>query len=364
MKIIYRIFILLSIVLLSAGLYLGYMVKPSSESKIGHQATETLGEEKKEKPNIPRVSAFDGDKPLHILVLGIDETKMNQAKKADEDISRSDTMMLFTIDPVGKRAQLLSIPRDTYVNVPGHGMTKINHAYAYGKYPLAEKTVERFLNVKIDHHAIVNYDAVRELTIAVGGVEVYLPVDYKYTDPSVVPPLKIDFKAGYQLVKGDDAIRFLRIRKIFEDQDIGRIGQQQKFLMSLFKKMKEPSMIWKLPKLLDIVDKYVETDLTYGQIADLSYFALSMDMDNIETCHLEGEGVRIGDLDYWKVDKDMARKTLRDFLKASPEKTEQVHENGEQGEEENGQTDENSAQSSENVNASEEKGYNNSTERN
>ncbi|MDO5713888.1 MAG: LCP family protein [Tissierellia bacterium] len=322
MKILYRIFVGLTIILLSLGLYFGYMLKPSQEQKKRIIAQR----EKANVTEIPRVNAFDGDNPLHILVLGIDRTKTTELDK-DDNPSRTDTMMLFTIDPVGKSAQLLSIPRDSYVYVPGHGMTKINHAFAYGEYPLTKKTVEQFLDIDIDFYAIVDYDAVRELTTTVGGVEVYMPVDYKYSDPSVIPPLEIDFHKGYHLVEGDDAVRFLRIRKAFDDQDIGRIGQQQKFLMSLLKKMKRPGMILKLPQLIDIVQNYVDTDLTYGQIADLAYFGLSMDLNNIHTEVLQGGGKRIGEQDYWMVDKWMARKLIKDFLKTSRENVNKGEEN-------------------------------------
>lgn len=319
MKVLYRIFVGLTIVLLSLGLYFGYMLKPE-ESQAGKP---TIKNENKDPDEIPRVNAFDGDNPLHILVLGIDKTATEELDK-DENPSRTDTIMLFTIDPVSKSAQLLSIPRDSYVNVPGYGMTKINHAFAYGEYPLTKKTVEQFLDIDVDFYAIVDYDAVRELTKTIGGVEVYMPVDYKYTDPSVKPPLEIDFHKGYHLVEGDDAVRFLRIRKAFDDQDIGRIGQQQKFLMSIFKKMKQPGMLMNLPDLIDIVQKYIDTDLTYGQIADLAYFGLNMDMDDVQMTTLEGGGQRIGDLDYWVVDKWSARKQLNDFIEN--ERTEEQSE--------------------------------------
>lgn len=314
MKIVYRVFIVLTVLLLGAGLFLGHAMKGMGPKTTAREETVTTTTEQTEEeaPEIARSNAFHGDDFLQILLVGIDRTAMTGQKHGDE-VSRSDTLMLATLDPVTKRAQLLSIPRDTYVNVPGHGKTKINHAYMHGKYPLLKKTVERFLDVKIDHYAIVDYDAVRELTTAVGGVEVYLPINYKYTDPSVDPPLEINFHAGYQLVEGDDAVRFLRIRKIFDDQDIGRIGQQQKFLKSLFKKMKTPGMLLKLPTLLNIINKDVETDLSYGEMADLAYFGIGMDFSNLETEVLEGGGQRIDGLDYWIVNQRYAQGLVEKF---------------------------------------------------
>lgn len=325
MKIVYRVFVVLTVLLLGAGLFLGHAMKGMGPKTPTHKEEEKTTTEinEEETPEIARSNAFHGDDFLQILLVGIDRTAMTGQKHGDE-VSRSDTLMLATLDPVTKRVQLLSIPRDTYVNVPGHGKTKINHAYMHGKYPLLKKTVERFLDVKIDHYAIVDYDAVRELTTAVGGVEVYLPINYKYTDPSVDPPLEINFHAGYQLVEGDDAVRFLRIRKIFDDQDIGRIGQQQKFLKSLFKKMKTPGMLLKLPTLLSIINKDVETDLSYGEMADLAYFGIGMDFSNLETEVLEGEGQRIDGLDYWVVNQNYAQGLIEKFKDSCIEQREHI----------------------------------------
>ena len=322
MKILYRIFIVLTILLLLAGLILGNLLKPQSSKQVKIRSDQSQQTDVKD---LPRINAFKGDQPLHVLILGVDETATNEYT-AEEYGSRSDTIMVFSIDPVKKTVQLLSIPRDTYVSIPGYAKTKINHAWSHGGYPLVEKTVEDFLGIKIDYHAIVRYNAVKELTQAVGGVEVYLPVDYKYTDTLVKPALRINFTKGYHLVAGEKAVDFLRIRKAYADQDIGRINQQQKFLMSLFDKMKNKSMLLKLPQLVDIANENIESDLSYGQIVDLAYFGLSLEKENIHMSTLEGEEKMIDDISYWFVERESARRQMT-FENQSQETSENLGNN-------------------------------------
>lgn len=312
MKYVYRVFIIISILLLSTALCFGYMIKPTeTNNSVTKRGTKASNEK---EPKIFRINAFEGDEPLRILVIGIDKTATTKLD-ADKNPMRADTIMLLTLDPARKKVQLLSIPRDSRVKIKGHGMDKINHSYYYGEYELLKGTIEDFLDTKINHHVVVDYEAVSKLIDAIGGVDMYVPFTYKYEDPSVVPKLVIDFKEGDQHLDGETAVKFLRVRKIYENQDIDRIAAQQEFLMKVFDKMKNPALIFKLPTLLDIFQKYVKTDLSYGQIADLSYFMLGVDKDNIIRQTLDGYSKYIDKISYYIVDKEHGRQLLKDFFK-------------------------------------------------
>ena len=166
MKILKIILSSLAIVILSAGLALGYKIAANPLDKANKKVDSNKIAEAKE--NLKATSPFTGDDPLHILLFGIDKTATTDMTE-EGNPTRSDVIMLLTIDPVSKRAQLLSLPRDTYVDIEGHkGKTKLGHAYAYGGEELAEKTVERFLDVSVDYYATVDYNAVRRLVDAVG----------------------------------------------------------------------------------------------------------------------------------------------------------------------------------------------------
>ena len=128
------------------------------------------------------------------------------------------------------------------------------------------------------------------------------------------------------MVAGEKAVDFLRIRKAYADQDIGRINQQQKFLMALFQKMKNKSIIFKLPQLIDIANENIESDLSYGQIVDLAYFGLSLDKENIHMATLEGQEKMIDDISYWFVERESARRQMT-FENQSQETSENLENN-------------------------------------
>lgn len=336
MRVLKIIVAALLIAVLSGALVLGYELVDRPMTKRSHELSRE--EAAKSINKLDTTNPFTGDDPLHILLFGIDKTATTDMTE-EGNPTRSDVVMLVTIDPVTKRAQLLSLPRDTYVNIKGHdGKTKLGHAYAYGGEKLAEETVENFLDVKIDYYATVDYGAVERLVDAVGGIEVDIPFDYSYEDTYVVPNLHIDFKKGKQKLNGADAVRYLRIRKIYEDQDIDRIQVQQRFMMQLFDKLKRPMMILKIPELIDIALDNIETNLSYGQIAYLAKMGLGMDRENIQTDTLVGENKRIGNIEYYIVDQASAQEQVRRFAegkigyyeeikaekKANPGKTDSV----------------------------------------
>lgn len=311
MRVLKIIVAALLIAVLSGALVLGYELVDRPMTKRSHELSQE--EAAKSINKLDTTNPFTGDDPLHILLFGIDKTATTDMTE-EGNPTRSDVVMLVTIDPVTKRAQLLSLPRDTYVNIKGHdGKTKLGHAYAYGGEKLAEETVENFLDVKIDYYATVDYGAVERLVDAVGGIEVDIPFDYNYEDTYVVPNLHIDFKKGKQKLNGADAVRYLRIRKIYEDQDIDRIQVQQRFMMQLFDKLKRPMMILKIPELIDIALDNIETNLSYGQIAYLAKMGLGMDRENIQTDTLVGENKRIGNIEYYIVDQASAQEQVRRF---------------------------------------------------
>ena len=166
-----------------------------------------------------------------------------------------------------------------------------------------------------------------------------IPFDYSYEDTYVVPNLHIDFKKGKQKLDGADAVRYLRIRKIYEDQDIDRIQVQQRFLMQLFEKVKRPMMILKIPELIDIALDNIETNLSYGQIAYLAKMGLDMERDDIQTDTLVGDNQRIGNIEYYVVDQASAREQVRRFAQGKKGYYEELKEQKNANEEKSNSAD-------------------------
>lgn len=299
MKYIYRIFVFLTVVLLLGALGLTFIFMPRGKKLANDNKIEN--KEAIEEPE--KISIFNEDEDIvNILLIGIDSSDVTY--EVDENSKRADTIMLLSIDPKFDRVRLLSIPRDTYYKLKGYDNYRMNAAYSRGGIDLQVSSVEDFMGVKIDHYVTVNYEAVEELVDAIGGVEVYTP-EYKYTDPSTVPPLEINFEEGLHLLDGKDSVKYLRMRKIYKDQDLDRIKAQQDFIMKIFDKMKSPKMLLKLPRLVSIANKHVETDMNYGQLSYLAYYGVTLDKENINIKTVDGHMKKGSPLYY--VDKESAR---------------------------------------------------------
>lgn len=307
MKYIYRIFIFLTIVLLLGALGLTFMFMPR-----GEKLSENKNIKKEEKIDEPRkASVFNEDKDIvNILLIGIDSSEVTY--EVDEDSKRADTIMVLSIDPKINKVRLLSVPRDTRYKIKGYDNYRINAAYSRGGIELQVSSVEDLLGIDINHYITVNYEAVKELVDAIGGVEIYTP-KYKYTDPTTIPPLVIDFEEGLHLLNGEESVKYLRIRKLYENQDLDRIKAQQGFIMALFEKMKNPKMILKLPKLISIANRHIETDLSYAELSYLAYYGLTIEKGDINMELLEGETRKGSPLYY--VNKDNAKYQARRFSK-------------------------------------------------
>lgn len=299
MKYIYRIFVFLTVVLLLGALGLTFIFMPRGKKLANDNKIEN--KEAIEEPE--KISIFNEDEDIvNILLIGIDSSDVTY--EVDENSKRADTIMLLTIDPKFDRVRLLSIPRDTYYKLKGFDNYRMNAAYSRGGIDLQVSSVEDFMGVKIDHYVTVNYEAVEELVDAIGGVEVYTP-EYKYTDPSTVPPLEIDFEEGLHLLDGKESVKYLRIRKNYKNQDLDRIKAQQDFIMKIFDKMKSPKMLLKLPRLVSIANKHIETDMNYGQLSYLAYYGVTLDKENINIKTVDGHMKKGSPLYY--VDKESAR---------------------------------------------------------
>lgn len=240
-----------------------------------------------------------------ILIMGVDE-------RAD-DVGRSDTLMVATIDPKLNKASLLSIPRDTRVRIPGHGYDKINSAFAYGGEKLTQETVEDFLGVSIDHYVIVNVKAFQRIIDAIGGVDINVEKRMYYEDPwDDDGGLIIDLMPGMQHMDGKTAVTYVRYRD--EEGDIGRIERQQKFMKACMEKATSPSIIPKLPAVISEIFDAVRTDLSLRQMLEFAGSLKEAQRNGLTTDMVPGRGLYIDGVSYWVPDISDIREALADTL--------------------------------------------------
>lgn len=201
--------------------------------------------------------------PVNILLYGLEG-------------KRTDTMMVLSLHPKTNNVYVVNFPRDTYFETKGRnglGQSKLNATFGFregGGEKGLRKAIESISGITIDYFVEVDYDAVKNVIDLIGGVPVDVPYDMQYDDHRASPPLHIDFKAGPQVIDGDQAIGYLRFRKsndgTIREGDIQRIARQQDFLKAAVEK----SLNWKMPLIAARAVQSVNTDLNVFSISKLA----------------------------------------------------------------------------------------------
>src|SRR5688572_962362 len=167
------------------------------------------------------------EEPVTFLLVGSD-TRANPAPGEVPD-SRSDAIMIARLSADRRHAQLISIPRDSWVDIPGHGKNKINASYAFGGPSLLIQTVEQLTQVRIDHYVAIDFDGIIQVTDDLGGVDVYV-AETTSNGPYTFP-------AGENHLNGDQARWYLGQRYGLQGGDFDRVKRQQQYLRSMFGKL-------------------------------------------------------------------------------------------------------------------------------
>lgn len=257
-------------------------------------------------------------RPVNILVMGMD--RVPDAKKGTIDVfrGRSDTMLLLRLDPRDNSVRMLSIPRDSRVEIPKVGYSKVNDANVHGGPALAARVVSKTLNnVPIDRYVRVTTDAFVELVDLVGGVEVFVPTTMSYKD--VTQKLEINLQAGWQTLNGDQAEQFARFRS---DQygDIGRVQRQQILLKALEKRLYSPAMIHRIPQAIQILQQYIDTNLSFEEMLALANFGQELKRENLKMVMLPGRFSREGEYDeksYWIIYPRSRDRVMQDYFEVA-----------------------------------------------
>lgn len=283
-----------------------------------------------EEDNLELEEITNEKNEILVLLMGIDdddgtggvanvkEKKIEGENKHKPTGKRTDTMMLCKFNFETGEFTLVSIPRDTRTNIRGRkNQERINHAHSYGGPYLSIDTVRDLLGVDLEYYVTVDYLAVKEVVDAIGGVDIDVPRDMKYSDPTAKPPLKIDINKGQQTLKGDKSLEYLRFRS-YPDGDLDRIEAQQLFVKEFVKQVLKPKNIIRLPKIIKTYFDYVDTNIPMSVVLKGIGSINKMDMENIKMTRLPGEGKYIGDISYFiyyeNETKALVQEMFGDFL--------------------------------------------------
>ncbi|WP_418791054.1 LCP family protein [Phosphitispora sp. TUW77] len=284
-------------------LYILALLLVFTVSFFGGKFIATLSEDAdiEEKETVAQEEAEFPVNRLNVLLLGVD------ARPGEED-ARTDSMILVSIDRDTKKIAMVSIPRDTMVEIPRHGTDKINSANAIGGSNLAIETVEGLLDIKIPYYVKTNFEGFKEIIDTLGGVDLEVEKRMYY------PQEDIDLQAGQQRLMGHDALGYVRFRHDALG-DITRAERQQKFLAALTGEMLKAKTIIKLPKLVPQLMDAVETNLGIKDAILLAKAAANLDSESIVTATLPGTFLNYKGISYWKADEEKAKIILNDLFR-------------------------------------------------
>ncbi len=221
-----------------------------------------------------------------ILLLGSD-SRAGTAEASNVSGQRADSIMLLHISVSGGDPYLISLMRDSWVNIPGYGAAKINAALNYGGVDLQVATIEQLLNVRIDHVAEIDFSGFKSMTDALGGVTVQVPVSFSSNNYT--------FTAGEQTMSGGEALVFVRERYSFADGDYQRVRNQRAYMNGLLNTIKSQGVfenIGNFKNLIDSITPYVTVDsgLTAATIASLALPYLSSGGPNLQMLTMPNAG--------------------------------------------------------------------------
>lgn len=268
------------------GVYLNRMLNQVDTNEIS-QSDEDLGirkpDERKEKlPNVTNIALF-----------GLD-------RRGATGNTRSDTIMIASLDLENKKAKLTSIMRDTYVNIPGRGMDKINHAYAFGGPELAIRTINENFDMDIRDYVMVDFYGMADIIDALGGVEIDVkPEEIKYINNYIQEISNTQGKeinpvtaSGKQTLSGLQAVAYSRIRYV-GNGDFERTERQRRVLEQLMDKALSAGAL-KYPKLMNELLPYVKTSLNKGEILKLGTSAFASGINSLEQYRIPVDGYAKG----------------------------------------------------------------------
>lgn len=273
--------------------YSGYVLHQAYQaSKDSYQPLDR-GEKSELRNNVVKAS-YD---PISILIMGVEDYE------TDGEDGRTDTLIVVTLDPQAETMKMLSIPRDTRVEIVGRdGFDKINHAHVFGGKNMTINTVEKFLDIPIDYYITVNFDGFKDIIDEIGGITVDVPFDF--TANTTVPGGRAHFTEGEMTLDGEEALAYVRMRKSDPRGDFGRIDRQKQVIKAAMDQAMSLSNLFKVDNIARHLGDNIETNLKPTEILALQQKYASFDTDGIDSLTLEGQDNYTNNIYYFIPDEE------------------------------------------------------------
>lgn len=284
------IFLSLFVMIILAGSTVAYLaIRVQNVTSSSPELVRGVKSEMREEAVKPSQDNFS------ILFLGVDDRDGTLQ-------GRTDALILATFNPEEGTVKMVSIPRDSLVEIPGRiNPDKINHAHAYGGIDLAIETVEKLFDIPVDYYVRLNFTAFIEIVDALGGVEIDVPFTFSEQD-SQDRRNAITLYEGVHTLNGEEALAFARMRKHDPTGDIGRGARQQEVIKAILKKGATISSITKYGEVLESLENHLTTNISFTHMLALHKYSDSL--GEIETFTLEGTSTSISGVYYYDLVDD------------------------------------------------------------
>lgn len=292
-----RILVLLMVMIpLSVVVLLFAMFKLSPQLRSDDHSWFKTGGDGLHAAEHPGSVVFKEERPINVLVLGLDVDWDDVKHVQSSANARSDTMFVLQFWPHAEHVGMLSLPRDLWVEMPGdNGSERINAAYSLGKVPYAKEVTEKLLGIQIDKYTVVRIELAKKIVDELGGITVDVEKDMDYDDNWGL--LHVHLKKGKQTLMGEQAIGYARFRHD-EEGDRGRMRRQQQVVDALIKTFKAKTQgINAVPIVRDMAHlfrTYIETDISLGELIDLGLVYKNFDRKNMRSGRIDGEDTNVG----------------------------------------------------------------------
>ncbi|MGA4718529.1 LCP family protein [Fictibacillus nanhaiensis] len=249
-----------------------------------------------------RETAIDpSEDHFSVLLAGVDDSSTRKFGDSDNYQGvRTDALILATFNREDKTVKMVSIPRDSKVEIPGRDhKDRITHAHSFGGMDLTVETVEELFDVPVDYYVKLNFDAFLEVIDALGGVEINVEKEIKEQN-SKDQAGAIHLKPGLQELSPEEALAYARTRKL--DSDIYRGDRQKQLVEAIIKKAAEMESIPKYGTLIDTVGDNMSTNFSFGNI--LALFKYAKSINEIENLKIEGYDEMSTGAYYYELDEE------------------------------------------------------------
>ncbi|HEM5928226.1 TPA: LCP family protein [Streptococcus suis] len=267
-----------------AGLIYGASLLNFSTDAISKTFKQLDGEEK--------ITPIDATEPLTILLMGVD---MDQATRGgDWEGGRSDSMILVTVNPKTKETNMMSLTRDIMVEIAEASgessgtVEKLNHSYSYGQAPMAIATIEKMMDINIDRYIEINMDGLVELVDAVGGIEVNNTLGFPISISEHEPAYTSIVQPGKQLVNGNQALVYARMRYDDPEGDIGRQRRQREVITAIIKKLLQLDGFTQYKKILTAISNNMRTNIEISPATIPSLLGYKDSVSKLNSYQLRG----------------------------------------------------------------------------